>query len=75
MVFPSCSIYLHSSTFEDPPSESDLTNHLQLIKEAALRDKDIAKAKVCVSTMHGNKIISILKLHFGDWCMYSFDNG
>lgn len=34
--------------YEDAPSESDLAVHSKLIKEAALRDKDMAKAKVCV---------------------------
>ncbi|XP_047941334.1 protein ENHANCED DOWNY MILDEW 2-like isoform X1 [Salvia hispanica] len=33
------------SSYEDPPSANDLADHLQLIKEAALRDKDIAKTK------------------------------
>ncbi|XP_057792962.1 protein ENHANCED DOWNY MILDEW 2-like [Salvia miltiorrhiza] len=33
------------STYEDPPSENDLASHLQLMKEAALRDKDIAQTK------------------------------
>ncbi|KAH6784991.1 hypothetical protein C2S51_000419 [Perilla frutescens var. frutescens] len=33
------------STYEDPPSESDLVDHLKFIREAAVRDKDIAKAK------------------------------
>lgn len=34
--------------YEDPPCERDLVGHLQLIKAAARRDKDIAKSKVCV---------------------------
>ncbi|PIN01458.1 hypothetical protein CDL12_26036 [Handroanthus impetiginosus] len=34
------------NTYEVPPSEDDLMDHMQWIKEAASRDKDIAKAKV-----------------------------
>ncbi|KAL6499246.1 hypothetical protein OROHE_026156 [Orobanche hederae] len=34
------------STYEVPPSEKDLVDHIQWIKEAALRDEDIAKAKI-----------------------------
>ncbi|KAL6529861.1 hypothetical protein OROGR_015484 [Orobanche gracilis] len=35
-----------SSTYEVPPSEKDLVDHIQWMKEAALRDEDIAKAKI-----------------------------
>ncbi|KAK4437534.1 protein ENHANCED DOWNY MILDEW 2 [Sesamum alatum] len=33
------------STYEVPPSKNDLVDHMEWMKEAALRDRDIAKAK------------------------------
>lgn len=35
------------SSYEVDPSESHLLCHMHLIKEAAMRDKDIAKSEVC----------------------------
>ncbi|KAG8387224.1 hypothetical protein BUALT_Bualt03G0231000 [Buddleja alternifolia] len=46
------------STYEVPPSESDLVDHMQWIKETVLRDKDIAKSKILptfLSEMSGKR--------------------
>lgn len=53
--------------YEDPPCESDLVDHLQLIKEAAQRDRDIAKAKVCVLSIH------FCWLHWLSWLVCFYD--
>ena len=37
------------SSYEIEPSENDLLEHMPLIKEAAVRDKEIAKSEVCIS--------------------------
>ena len=40
------------SSFEVEPSENDLLEHIQLISEAAKRDKDLAKSKVITSCVY-----------------------
>lgn len=44
------------SSYEDEPSESHLLFHVHFIKEAAMRDKDIAKSEVCLLTLVKNCI-------------------